>query len=80
MSCLDLKHAYLSVLIATEHRKYLRFKWKGHALLLQTSREAGREFLHSAGGSLVETFQANSIGGHGTSVFKRREIDRHVCC
>ena len=29
MTSVDIRHAYLTVRIATEHQKYLRFRWKG---------------------------------------------------
>jgi len=32
MASLDLRHAYYSVPIAEEHRKYLRFIWRGQNL------------------------------------------------
>lgn len=29
MASIDLRHAYYSVPVATEHQKFLRFQWKG---------------------------------------------------
>ena len=44
MASIDIKYAYYSVPIAPEHRKYLRFKWKGK-LLQYSLRQTGDEIV-----------------------------------
>ena len=36
MASLDLKHAYYTILIAAEHRKYLKFVWRGQLYEFQS--------------------------------------------